>query len=171
MSTPASDPSSPAAEVDRRAWHRPWLLNGCVIALLAILYLELALTARIHSMTVDEGNHIYSGYMSWKRSDFGLNPEHPPLVKWLATLPLLAMPINAPPPGEIYYKLDAYIACQSGPTRTAWLRGESKRGLRRGRSRLRLANCFWSLSPGLSRQGEELSVLRLPGHMLLVLRQ
>jgi 4-amino-4-deoxy-L-arabinose transferase-like glycosyltransferase len=86
-----------------------WLVNACVVALLAILYLELALTARIQSMTVDEGNHTYSGYLSWKRFDFGLNPEHPPLVKLLATLPLLAMPINAPPPGEIYYKLDAYI--------------------------------------------------------------
>jgi 4-amino-4-deoxy-L-arabinose transferase-like glycosyltransferase len=60
-------------------------------------------------MTCDEGNHIYSGYMSWKRADFGLNPEHPPLVKLLATAPLLKMALHVPEPAGIYYKYDAYV--------------------------------------------------------------
>jgi hypothetical protein len=37
-----------------------------------------------NSFTWDEDDHIYSGYMSWKHGDFGLNPEHPPLVKLIA---------------------------------------------------------------------------------------
>jgi len=72
------------------------------------MFIQLAITARLHSMTVDEGNHIYSGYMSWTRFDFGLNPEHPPLVKLLATVPLLAMKVNALDPSNTYFKLAAY---------------------------------------------------------------
>ena len=109
MSSSVATPSTSAADAPKHALNKRRIINACVIVLLVILYLQLTLTARIQSMTVDEGNHTYSGYMSWKRFDFGLNPEHPPLVKLLATLPLLAMPINAPPPAETYYKLDAYI--------------------------------------------------------------
>jgi hypothetical protein len=49
----------------------------------------LALTSHANTITWDEPDHIYSGYMSWK-GDFGLNPEHPPLVKFIATLPFRA---------------------------------------------------------------------------------
>jgi dolichyl-phosphate-mannose--protein O-mannosyl transferase len=81
--------------------------------LLAVLWVQLALTARRHSMTVDEGNHIYSGYMSWKTFDFGLNPEHPPLVKLLAAAPLLTAPLKLPTPLNVYFKADAYLGGRS----------------------------------------------------------
>jgi len=77
--------------------------------MLAAMYGQLALMARWQSMTCDEGNHIYSGYMSWTRADFGLNPEHPPLVKLLATAPLLKMSLHVPEPAGIFYKYDAYV--------------------------------------------------------------
>ena len=48
---------------------------GAFIVLFAI---HLALTSHANTVTWDEPDHIYSGYMSWK-GDFGLNPEHPPL--------------------------------------------------------------------------------------------
>jgi hypothetical protein len=35
--------------------------------------------------------------VSSKRKDFGLNPEHPPLVKLLAMVPLLSMPFKMAP--------------------------------------------------------------------------
>ena len=35
-------------------------------------------------------------YMTWTRADFGLNPEHPPLLKLLATAPLLPLPLRVP---------------------------------------------------------------------------
>jgi hypothetical protein len=41
------------------------------------------------SLTFDEDNHMFAGYMMWKTGDYGLNPEHPPLAKLLATAPLL----------------------------------------------------------------------------------
>ena len=49
-------------------------------------------------LSTDEADHIFAGYMSWKKADFGINPEHPPLVKALATVPLLAMHLRVPPP-------------------------------------------------------------------------
>lgn len=56
--------------------------------LLLILAAELAFTARHESQTVDEGIHIYAGYRHWC-GDYGINPEHPPLAKLVATIPLL----------------------------------------------------------------------------------
>jgi Dolichyl-phosphate-mannose-protein mannosyltransferase len=56
--------------------------------LLLILATELVFTARRESQTVDEGIHIYAGYRYWC-GDYGINPEHPPLAKLLATIPLL----------------------------------------------------------------------------------
>ena len=67
-----------------------------VVLLLAILMTQLVLTIRQESITWDEDDHIYSGYMSLKTGDFGLNPEHPPLVKMLAALPLLGMDLKVP---------------------------------------------------------------------------
>jgi hypothetical protein len=62
-----------------------------------IIFLQLALMARDNSATWDESDHTYAGYMQWKHRDFGLNPQHPPLVKFLATLPLLSMNLKEPP--------------------------------------------------------------------------
>lgn len=53
---------------------------------LAILLAQLALTIGTESIEWDEDDHLYAGYMSLKTGDFGLNPEHPPLVKMLVTM-------------------------------------------------------------------------------------
>ena len=47
--------------------------------------------------------------MMWKHADFGRNPEHPPLVKLLATLPLLNLPLTIPPSQDQFFKRDAMI--------------------------------------------------------------
>ncbi|HZD32447.1 MAG TPA: glycosyltransferase family 39 protein, partial [Candidatus Angelobacter sp.] len=57
----------------------------------------------------DEDDHIYSGYMSLKTGDFGLNPEHPPLVKMLAALPLLGMDLKVPPLQGREFKHEAFL--------------------------------------------------------------
>src|SRR6266566_9192854 len=54
----------------------------CTQALLAIPYL---------SATTDEPVHLAAGYSYWQTRDFRMNPEHPPLAKLLAALPLLAI--------------------------------------------------------------------------------
>lgn len=70
---------------------------------------NLALTSRSNTITWDEPDHIYSGYMQWKAHDFGLNPEHPPLVKFVATLPLLGMNLKLPPMQDRAYRLQAVL--------------------------------------------------------------
>ncbi len=52
---------------------------------------ELLFSIRQQSQTFDESVHIFSGYQYWKHRDFGANPEHPPLAKLVAALPLLSL--------------------------------------------------------------------------------
>src|SRR5215469_10100037 len=66
-----------------------------VVLLLGVMAAELALSAREQSQTFDEAVHIFAGYRYWKNFDFGVNPETPPLVKLIATLPLLRMHLRA----------------------------------------------------------------------------
>ncbi len=64
--------------------------------LLGGMFTLLVTSARGESQTVDEGAHLAAGYSYWKTGDFRLNPEHPPLVKLLASVPLLFVPIHFP---------------------------------------------------------------------------
>ena len=80
-----------------------------VAGLLTMLFLQLALSVRQESQTWDEGNHIFAGYRSWTNSDFGLNPEHPPLVKLLATAPLLRLPLQTPKLQDRDFKSEAFL--------------------------------------------------------------
>ncbi len=80
-----------------------------VLCLLGVLVAQLALSVRQESLTWDEDDHIYAGYMSWKTGDFGLNPEHPPLVKLLGALPLLGMRLYVPPLQQRFFKHEAFL--------------------------------------------------------------
>jgi hypothetical protein len=79
------------------------------VLLLLVLLGELTFSIRQQSLSWDEGDHIFAGYMSWKNSDFGINPEHPPLVKALAAIPLLPMHLKAPDSrANTFFKDEAY---------------------------------------------------------------
>ncbi|MEI9978774.1 MAG: glycosyltransferase family 39 protein [Edaphobacter sp.] len=80
-----------------------------VFLLLLLFGWQLASTVKQESLTWDEGDHIFAGYMSWKTHDFGLNPEHPPLMKLLATTPLLQLPLNVPTLQNRFFKDEAYF--------------------------------------------------------------
>ena len=73
-------------------------------------------------MTWDEDDHLYAGYMSWKTSDFGLNPEHPPMVKMLAALPILNMPLRMPALQNREFKHEASWAARNSCSRTMRIR-------------------------------------------------
>jgi tetratricopeptide (TPR) repeat protein len=79
-----------------------------VAGFILLFAIHVALISRANTITWDEPDHIYSGYMSW-RGDFGLNPEHPPLVKFVATLPLLPMQLNVPEMQDRPYRLQAVL--------------------------------------------------------------
>ena len=87
---------------------RGWIALG-VSVLLAVLFFQLFFSARRNSITWDEDDHIYAGYMSWKHADFGLNPEHPPLVKLVAAIPLLPMQLKVPVLQGRYFKHEAFL--------------------------------------------------------------
>ena len=69
----------------------PRLLNIAAAALIGIFCIQALLTLPHLSATSDEPIHIASGYTYWTTRDFRMNPEHPPLAKLLAAIPLLAL--------------------------------------------------------------------------------
>src|SRR5438067_87406 len=87
-----------------------WVRGVGVLVLLAILEGQLLYSVRQESLSWDEGDHIFAGYMSLKHYDFGLNPEHPPLVKMIAAIPLQGMHLREPKLQNRYFKNEAYLS-------------------------------------------------------------
>jgi 4-amino-4-deoxy-L-arabinose transferase-like glycosyltransferase len=76
-----------------------------------LIILQMILVAIIvhgESLTFDEADHIFAGYMMWHSGEHGLNPEHPPLVKLVATPPLLSEKLRVPPLQQRWFKSEAY---------------------------------------------------------------
>ena len=62
---------------------------------LIVLFIVLSMGAtRRKAPVFDETLHLFAGYAYLKWGDFGINPEHPPLAKMLAALPLVALNLN-----------------------------------------------------------------------------
>lgn len=74
----------PAVLVTNTPLHR--IEMGIVAGLLALFLLLSFTSMRRKNATFDEGVHIPAGYTYVAYGDFRLNPEHPPLSKWLAGL-------------------------------------------------------------------------------------
>jgi 4-amino-4-deoxy-L-arabinose transferase-like glycosyltransferase len=68
--------------------HSATILCGCLLLLMGGNLLSNAWRA---SLTNDELVHIPAGYQYLRTGNFRLNPEHPPLVKMWASLPLLVV--------------------------------------------------------------------------------
>lgn len=82
------------------------------VAVLCLVVVQIAQTVYVvhrESLTFDEDNHMFAGYMMWLTGDFGLNPEHPPLVKLLATLPELRRDLWIPTLKDRNFKSEAYL--------------------------------------------------------------
>jgi hypothetical protein len=89
---------------------RSWVKIAVVVFLLFVLEFQLLYSVKHESLTFDEGDHIFAGFMSLKHHDFGLNPEHPPLVKMIAAIPLLRMNLQEPRLQNRYFKTEAYLS-------------------------------------------------------------
>jgi len=70
--------------------------NIIAVVLLAVMLVTAFFSMKDDSATMDELAHIPAGYSYLSQKDFRLNPEHPPLVKDLAALPLLFLNLNFP---------------------------------------------------------------------------
>ena len=83
--------SEPAIKAASGLGRRPRHM-ATIVALLILIFVAVSLSAvRQKSPTADETFHLASGYSYLKWADFRLNPEHPPLAKLIAALPLLAL--------------------------------------------------------------------------------
>jgi hypothetical protein len=88
---------------------RDFLYPAVVALLLGAFAFQLWFHAVRTSATIDEVQHIFAGYRHWQCGDFGINPEHPPLLKLLAASPLISRTFVEP---EIW-------ECGSRPTSKA----------------------------------------------------
>ncbi len=63
-----------------------------VVGLFLLFFFLVSLTAALKkSPTFDESVHLYAGYSYLKWGDYRVNPEHPPLAKLLAAVPLMTL--------------------------------------------------------------------------------
>lgn len=90
--------------------NKRWVRAAGVLVLLAVLEGQLLYSVRQESLSWDEGDHIFAVYMSLKHHDFGLNPEHPPLVKMVAAIPLQGMNLREPRLQNRYFKTESYLS-------------------------------------------------------------
>ena len=75
---------------------RSYLEWAVLLGLAGIMLVQLWSSVVRLSITSDEIDHLHAAYRYWQCNDFGWNPEHPPLVKIVAGLPLQVMRVNDP---------------------------------------------------------------------------
>ena len=68
--------------------------RAVVAVLLLAVAAQVVLSMMQESATSDEVPHLAAGYTYLKTGDYRLNYEHPPLVKMIAALPLLALDLD-----------------------------------------------------------------------------
>src|SRR6202789_1833488 len=85
------------------------MLWGIVAGLIGAQMVLTLMIVHRESLTFDEGNHMFAGYMMWHTKDYGLNPEHPPFLKLLATAPLLGQALWVPELKNRDFKSEAYL--------------------------------------------------------------
>jgi 4-amino-4-deoxy-L-arabinose transferase-like glycosyltransferase len=80
-----------------------------VLVLILMQVIQVVTIIHRESLTFDEDDHMFAGYMMEHTGDYGLNPEHPPLVKLLAALPMLGRDLWVPPLQGRFFKEEAYM--------------------------------------------------------------
>lgn len=76
-------------------YKKQWV-RACVAGLLGIMAVLAVLSMKDASATIDEVIHIPAGYSYLTFQEYRLNPEHPPLIKDIAALPLLFLDLQIP---------------------------------------------------------------------------
>ena len=94
----------------RRSMSRVTAVSAAIVIL---LFFTICLhTAKRDSVSWDESQHLYSGWLSWERGDFGYNPEVPPLVKMWDAIPLLHRDIKQPAFTGDHFKKEGFVLGQ-----------------------------------------------------------
>lgn len=74
----------------------PRISKIIAFGILAVMFVLLLFSQFGDTAIMDELAHIPAGYSYLSRQDMRLNPEHPPLIKDLAAVPLLFLHLNFP---------------------------------------------------------------------------
>ncbi|MEP6537129.1 MAG: phospholipid carrier-dependent glycosyltransferase [Bryobacteraceae bacterium] len=82
-----------------------WLIS----LLLAILGLTQLFSVLGENQSADEAVHLSAGYSYLKTGDFRINPEHPPLGKYINALPLLLLNPHLPTEDPSWADADEYL--------------------------------------------------------------
>jgi dolichyl-phosphate-mannose-protein mannosyltransferase len=103
-----SGESEQHVEAAKRAAGLPFVFVGYLL----VIFILISVSSFVQkSPTSDEPLHLFAGYSYLKWHDFRTNPEHPPLAKMWAALPLLAMNIKDPRQGRPHWD---WIAAEEG---------------------------------------------------------
>jgi dolichyl-phosphate-mannose--protein O-mannosyl transferase len=94
----------------RRSLSRATAVSAAVVILL--FFASCLHSAKRDSVSWDESQHLYSGWLSWERGDFGYNPEVPPLVKMWDAIPLLHRDIKQPAFTGDHFKKEGFVLGQ-----------------------------------------------------------
>jgi hypothetical protein len=78
-----------------------WIVPILLLSIMAIMLIQ---AAKDDAAIVDESPHITAGYSYLKFFDAHINPEHPPLIKDLAGLPLQFLNLNFPTQTDAWQK-------------------------------------------------------------------
>jgi hypothetical protein len=80
------------------------IVTAAIFAVFALIFGSLTITSFIRqSPSIDEPIHLLAGYSYVKWGDYRLNPEHPPLGKIWAALPLMGLNIADPRSSSRYW--------------------------------------------------------------------
>lgn len=72
------------------------ITNILAAVLLIIMFATCILSIKDDALTFDETAHLSAGYSYLAKKDYRMNPEHPPLAKDLAAVPLMFMDVEFP---------------------------------------------------------------------------
>lgn len=78
--------------------------NLILIGIFLFSFSLMIFSAKSDSQTTDEAIHLYSGVTYLQKKDFRLDPEHPPLIKEIAALPLFFYQNLQIPQGNLWEK-------------------------------------------------------------------
>jgi tetratricopeptide (TPR) repeat protein len=95
MSTPGTAPALASSPTSLNATHRHYTL--IVLLLVACGVAHASWATALDSFTFDEAYHIAAGATYLRFHDFRINPEHPPLVKFVAALATPASVLHLTP--------------------------------------------------------------------------
>lgn len=95
-----------------RSANTAWMAALLPAAVILLLFVICVRTANNDSVSWDESQHLYAGWLAWERGDFGYNPEVPPLIKMWDAIPLLHRDIKAPAYTGDPFKKEGFVLGQ-----------------------------------------------------------